>query len=81
MAGPFPIVLVPGLLTSPRLFERQLPALWRLGPVTIADHTRDDTVAGIAGRILADAPPGSRWPGCRWAGTWPWRSSARRPNG
>jgi pimeloyl-ACP methyl ester carboxylesterase/GNAT superfamily N-acetyltransferase len=57
MAEPFPILLVPGLLTSPRLFERQLPALWRLGPVTIADHTRDDTVAGIAGRILADAPP------------------------
>ena len=45
------------LLTSPRLFERQLPALWRLGPVTIADQTRDDTVVGIAGRILADAPP------------------------
>jgi pimeloyl-ACP methyl ester carboxylesterase len=57
MAGPLPILLVPGLLTSPRLFERQLPALWRLGPVTIADHTRDDTMAGIAGRILADGPP------------------------
>jgi pimeloyl-ACP methyl ester carboxylesterase/ribosomal protein S18 acetylase RimI-like enzyme len=57
MTGTLPILLVPGMLTSPRLFERQLPALWRLGPVTIADHTRDDTVAGIAGRILADAPP------------------------
>ena len=57
MAGTVPILLVPGLLTSPRLFEHQVPALWRLGPVTIADQTRDDTVAGIARRILADAPP------------------------
>jgi pimeloyl-ACP methyl ester carboxylesterase len=57
MAGPIPILLVPGLLTSPRLFEQQLPALWRHGPVTIADQTRDDTMSGIAGRILADAPP------------------------
>jgi pimeloyl-ACP methyl ester carboxylesterase len=57
MTEPFPILLVPGLLTSPRLYQPQLPALWRLGPVTIAVNTRDDTVAGIAGRILADAPP------------------------
>ena len=57
MAGPLPIVLVPGLLTSPRLFSEQLPALWRHGPVTIADNTRDDTIAAIASRILADAPP------------------------
>jgi pimeloyl-ACP methyl ester carboxylesterase len=57
MAESPPILMVPGLLTSPRVFEPQLPALWRLGPVTIANQTRDDTVAGIAGRILADAPP------------------------
>ena len=57
MAAPLPIVLVPGLLTSPRLFGEQLPALWRHGPVTIADNTRDDTIAAIATRILADAPP------------------------
>jgi pimeloyl-ACP methyl ester carboxylesterase/GNAT superfamily N-acetyltransferase len=57
VAGPLPILLVPGLLASLRLYERQLPALWRLGSVTVADHTRDDSVAGIAGRILAGAPP------------------------
>ena len=57
MAEPLPIVLVPGLLTSPRLYANQLPALWQHGPVTIADNTRDDTMAAIAGRILADAPP------------------------
>jgi pimeloyl-ACP methyl ester carboxylesterase len=57
MAEPLPIVLVPGLLTSPRLYANQLPALWQHGPVTIADNTRDHTMAAIASRILADAPP------------------------
>jgi pimeloyl-ACP methyl ester carboxylesterase len=52
-----PIVLVPGLLTTPRLYGDQLPYLWRLGPVTIAGTTYDDSIAAMAGRILADAPP------------------------
>jgi pimeloyl-ACP methyl ester carboxylesterase len=52
-----PVVLIPGLLASPRLFAAQLPELWRRGPVTVADHTRDDSMAAIAGRILAAAPP------------------------
>jgi pimeloyl-ACP methyl ester carboxylesterase len=57
MTEPLPIVLVPGLWASARLYGEQLPELWRLGPVTIADHTRHDTIAAIAGRILAAAPP------------------------
>jgi pimeloyl-ACP methyl ester carboxylesterase len=57
MTEPLPIVLVPGLLTSPRLFAEQLAALWQHGPVTIAGTTRDNTIAGLASRILADAPP------------------------
>jgi pimeloyl-ACP methyl ester carboxylesterase len=57
VAAPLPIVLVPGLLTSPRLFSEQLPAVWRHGPVTIASTTHDDTIAAIARRILAAAPP------------------------
>jgi pimeloyl-ACP methyl ester carboxylesterase len=52
-----PIVLVPGLNCSPRLYAPQMPALWRFGPVTVADHTRDDTMAAIARRILDVAPP------------------------
>jgi pimeloyl-ACP methyl ester carboxylesterase len=52
-----PIVLIPGLLCSPRLYAAQLPALWRFGAVSVADHTRDDSVAGIARRLLAAAPP------------------------
>jgi pimeloyl-ACP methyl ester carboxylesterase len=48
--------LVPGLNCSARLYAGQIPALWRLGPVTVADHTRDDSMAGIASRILSAAP-------------------------
>lgn len=51
-----PIVLVPGLLASPRLYAEQIPELWRLGPVTVATHTWDASMAAIAGRILASAP-------------------------
>jgi pimeloyl-ACP methyl ester carboxylesterase len=54
---PLPLILIPGLLDSARLYEQQLPQLWRLGPVMVADHTRDDSMAGIARRILASAPP------------------------
>jgi pimeloyl-ACP methyl ester carboxylesterase len=52
-----PVLLLPGLLTSPRLYAGQLPALWRFGPVTIADNTSAATVGELAGRILAAAPP------------------------
>lgn len=51
-----PIVLIPGLLASPRLYAEQIPALWRLGPVTVANHTHDDSMGAIARRILATAP-------------------------
>jgi pimeloyl-ACP methyl ester carboxylesterase len=51
------VVLVPGLSCSARLYAGQVPALWPFGPVTVADHTRDETIAAIARRILAAAPP------------------------
>ena len=57
MTEQMPILLVPGATCSARLYAEQIPALWRFGPVMIADHTRDDTMAGIARRILAAAPP------------------------
>jgi pimeloyl-ACP methyl ester carboxylesterase len=56
MREPQPIVLVPGLYATPRFYEAQLPALWTFGPVTVADHRRDDSMAGIARRILSTAP-------------------------
>jgi len=52
-----PIVLVPGLNCSTALYAEQVPALWRFGPVQIADHTRDDSMVAIATRILDAAPP------------------------
>jgi pimeloyl-ACP methyl ester carboxylesterase len=39
------------------MYTDLIPDLWRFGPVTIADHTRDDSMAGIARRILSTAPP------------------------
>ena len=57
MSGDLPIVLVPGLNCSARLYAEQVPELWGFGPVTIVDHRRDDNVAAIAKRILATAPP------------------------
>ncbi len=47
----------PGLTCTARLYAEQIPALWPFGPVTIADHRRDDSMAAIARRILAAAPP------------------------
>jgi pimeloyl-ACP methyl ester carboxylesterase len=54
---PLPVVLVPGLNCSARLYADQIPVLWRFGPVQVADHTRDDSMDAIAARILAAAPP------------------------
>jgi pimeloyl-ACP methyl ester carboxylesterase len=56
VSEPLPIVLIPGLLASPRMYAPQIPQLWRTGPVTIADHTRDESMSAIAQRILAAAP-------------------------
>src|ERR1700728_505853 len=52
-----PIILVAGLNCSARLYAEQIPALWQFGPVAVADHRRDDSLAAIARRILSAAPP------------------------
>jgi methylthioribose-1-phosphate isomerase len=57
MVQSLPTLLVPGLLCSARLYAEQIPALWRFGPVLVADHRRDDSMGAIADRILANAPP------------------------
>ncbi len=56
MTESVPSVFVPGLLATPRMYSEQMAALWSFGPVTVANHTRDDTVGAIARRILAAAP-------------------------
>ncbi|MBV8793086.1 MAG: alpha/beta fold hydrolase [Pseudolabrys sp.] len=57
MPDPTPLILIPGLLCSARLYTPQLMALWPHGPVTVADHRRDNSMEAIARRIFADAPP------------------------
>jgi pimeloyl-ACP methyl ester carboxylesterase len=57
MDNTMPILLVPGLVCSPRIFSPVIPALWPLGPVTVANHIRDNNMGAIARRILAEAPP------------------------
>jgi pimeloyl-ACP methyl ester carboxylesterase len=57
MENAMPILLVPGLVSSPRIYAPVAPALWRFGPVTVANHIRDDNMGAIARRILAEAPP------------------------
>jgi pimeloyl-ACP methyl ester carboxylesterase len=63
-----PILLIPGLNCSPRLFAAQIPALWRLGSVMVADHRRGDTMAEIARQILAAAPSHFRLAGLSMGG-------------
>jgi len=57
MADAIPVVLVPGLNCSARVYAPQVPALWQFGPVQVADHRRGNSVAAIAKEILANAPP------------------------
>jgi pimeloyl-ACP methyl ester carboxylesterase len=57
MDNSMPILLIPGLAGSPRIYAPVAPAMWRLGPVTVANHIRDDNMGAIARRILAEAPP------------------------
>lgn len=56
MSKSLPLILVPGLTCSPRIYAHQIPALWQDRPVILANHIRDNTMAGIAKRILDEAP-------------------------
>jgi pimeloyl-ACP methyl ester carboxylesterase len=49
-------VFIPGWLCSARLYDPLLPVAWEHGAVTVADSRRDDTVHGMAARLLDDAP-------------------------
>ena len=49
-------VVIPGLFCTPQFYAAQLPSLWRAGAVQFANHTRDETMADIARRILDEAP-------------------------
>ena len=57
MSESLPVVLIPGLLLSARMYAQQVEVLWPRGPVILANHTRDDSMPALARRILAEAPP------------------------
>ena len=57
MDDAIPMLLIPDLAGSPRIYAPVLPAIWGFGPVMVASHIRDDNMGAIARRILAQAPP------------------------
>ena len=50
------LVLVPGLLCDVHLWRAQLEHLSDVAEMWVADHTRSETMAGVARDVLADAP-------------------------
>jgi pimeloyl-ACP methyl ester carboxylesterase len=63
-----PIVFVPGLLCDERLWRDQRIDLADLGDTMVADVSQDDSVAGMASRLLAEAPPRFRLVGLSMGG-------------
>lgn len=52
-----PLLLLPGLLCDERLWREPAAALARVADIHHADLTHDDSVAAMAARVLAAAPP------------------------
>ena len=51
------LVLLPGSLCDGRVFASQIAGLDQLASVTVGGVDGDDTIAGMAARLLAAAPP------------------------
>ncbi len=54
---PDPIVFIPGLACTGALFRRQVEVLAAEHPIEIADTMKDESIAAMAARLLANAPP------------------------
>jgi pimeloyl-ACP methyl ester carboxylesterase len=50
------LVLFPGLACTSRLYDAQIAALSGQRTVVVADQTRDDSIRGMAERLLRKAP-------------------------
>src|SRR5581483_6219565 len=57
MPPSLPLLLVPGLLCSARLYGPQIAALWQEGPIMVADHRRHERIQQVAQDILQVAAP------------------------
>jgi pimeloyl-ACP methyl ester carboxylesterase len=56
--SPIPLVLLPGQLNDAALWANQIRDLADIAsPIQVADLTQDDTLAAMADRVLAAAPP------------------------
>ena len=51
------LLLLPGLLCDEELWREQVRDLAAVADIGVADLTQDDSVAGMAARVLATAPP------------------------
>lgn len=51
-----PLVLIPGLLCDEALWAHQRDFLADVAEITVADVTRDDSIGGMAARVLEAAP-------------------------
>jgi len=56
MSDKQPLLLLPGLLCDDALWRHQIETLDDLADMTVADLTQDDTIAGMAERVLTAAP-------------------------
>jgi pimeloyl-ACP methyl ester carboxylesterase len=56
MTSRTPLLLLPGLLLDRRLYGPQLGALADVAAIDVPDLTQDDSMAGMAERVLAAAP-------------------------
>lgn len=56
-AAKTPLVLIPGTLCDAALWRHQIDHLGDIADISVADHTKHDSMAAIAGFILAAAPP------------------------
>ena len=57
MSAKTPLILLPGLLCDEALWAPQIAALSDLATSSVADLTRDDSMAAMACRVLDGAPP------------------------
>lgn len=57
MVAKIPLLLLPGLLCDRALWAPQLAGLADITDMTVGDLTQDDSVGGMAERVLAAAPP------------------------
>ncbi|MGH6968341.1 MAG: alpha/beta fold hydrolase [Stellaceae bacterium] len=57
MTGKTPLVLLPGLLCDAALWRAQAAGLADIAALAVADLTRDESMTGMARRVLDTAPP------------------------